>query len=112
MNDDLYKILGVGRTAKPETIERAFRRMAMRHHPDRGGDKTKFEQMMRAYEVLSDPARRAKYDETGEASLDPDNSNLQVVEELVGCLMHILNTMRQSGRDPTKVDLVSEMTNA
>jgi curved DNA-binding protein CbpA len=112
MQDDPYKILGVGRTAKPETIERAFRKLAMRFHPDRGGDRAKYERMMNAYEVLSDPIRRARYDETGDASTAPDNSEVDAAQEVAACLGHVLNVLRQTNRNPTKLDLVAEMGKA
>lgn len=61
-----YEILGVKQTASPEDIKRAFRRRAMRHHPDRNPNDpkahAKFNRIREAYEVLSDPGRRQIYD--------------------------------------------------
>lgn len=111
MTEDLYKVLGVSRTAKPETITRAFRWMSMRHHPDRGGDREKFERVVFAHEVLSDPIRRARYDETGEADAGPDNSAIQGMEQVVACLHHVLQEAESTGRDSTKHDLVQLMRN-
>lgn len=59
---DLYAILGVPRDATSDDIKRAYRRLAMQHHPDRGGDQNLFQEIQQAYEVLSDPNRRAQYD--------------------------------------------------
>ena len=59
---DYYQILGVLRNASDEDIKKAFRRQAMQHHPDRGGDQNRFQEINEAYAVLSDPERRAEYD--------------------------------------------------
>lgn len=57
-----YEILGVTRGAQPEDIKRAYRRLASQHHPDKGGDKHKFQEVEEAYRTLSDPNTRAQYD--------------------------------------------------
>lgn len=62
---DYYKILGVDRSASGEDIKRAFRKLAMQHHPDRGGDQATFQQINKAYEILSDPDKRRDYDNPG-----------------------------------------------
>lgn len=59
---DHYATLGVERSASPDDIKKAYRRLASQHHPDKGGDTARFQQIQSAYEVLSDPARRAEYD--------------------------------------------------
>tara|TARA_B100002019_G_C21272445_1_gene603137 strand:- start:4027 stop:4833 length:807 start_codon:yes stop_codon:yes gene_type:complete len=59
---DYYNILGVTRNASDSDIKAAYRKLAMQHHPDRGGDSTQFAKINQAYEVLKDPARRAQYD--------------------------------------------------
>src|SRR3954451_20257408 len=66
---DYYEVLGVTRTADGEEIKRAYRRLAMKYHPDRNqGDaeaEVKFKECAEAYEVLSDPAKRQRYDQYG-----------------------------------------------
>lgn len=66
---DLYNVLGVPRTASPDTIKRAYRTLALRFHPDRNpGDaeaEQRFKDVHEAYKVLSDPALRARYDRLG-----------------------------------------------
>src|SRR5512135_1110731 len=66
---DYYEILGVKREASEDEIRKAFRTLARKHHPDVAKDKKtaeeKFKEINEAYEVLSDPAKRKKYDELG-----------------------------------------------
>lgn len=59
---DLYQELGVDRTATQEEIKRAYKRLAMKHHPDRGGDVERLSKINAAYTVLKDPQKRAEYD--------------------------------------------------
>lgn len=59
---DYYSTLGVERGASAEDIKRAYRRMASQHHPDKGGDKNRFQQIEEAYRTLSDEGKRAAYD--------------------------------------------------
>lgn len=64
---DLYDRLGLAREATPEEIKRAYRKRAAQYHPDKpGGCREKFQEIQEAYEILSDPAQRKQYDETGE----------------------------------------------
>jgi molecular chaperone DnaJ len=71
MAKDLYEILGLKKDAAEPDIKRAYRKMAMEWHPDKHkGDKTaedKFKEINKAYETLSDPQKRATYDQFGEA---------------------------------------------
>lgn len=59
---DYYKILGVPEDASPEEIRAAFHKLAHKYHPDKGGDPEKFKEINEAYQVLSDPQKRAEYD--------------------------------------------------
>ncbi len=69
-NKDYYQILGVDRNASEKEIKRAYRRLARKHHPDLNpGDKSaeaRFKEMNAAYQVLSDPEKRKKYDQFGD----------------------------------------------
>ena len=69
---DYYDLLGVSRDADPDSLKRAYRRLARQYHPDINKDpgaEDKFKEIGRAYEVLSDPQTRARYDQFGEAGL-------------------------------------------
>jgi curved DNA-binding protein len=68
---DYYQTLGLKRGASPEEIKKAYRSMAMKHHPDRGGDEKKFKDISAAYEILSDPEKKQMYD----MGVDPRNQN-------------------------------------
>lgn len=66
---DYYDVLGVSRDASADDIKKAFRKAAVKHHPDReGGDEAKFKEVSEAYEVLSDDQKRAAYDSYGHAA--------------------------------------------
>jgi curved DNA-binding protein len=71
---DYYKILGVERSASPDEVRAAYRKLALKHHPDRNpGDKQaedKFKEINEAYQVLSDSQKRARYDQLGSAYND------------------------------------------
>lgn len=66
---DYYEILGVSKSASADEIKKAFRRAAVEHHPDRGGDETKFKEINEAYEVLKDDSKRKRYDQFGHAGV-------------------------------------------
>lgn len=68
---DYYETLGLKRGASEADIKKAYRSMAMKHHPDRGGDEKKFKDISAAYEVLSDPQKKQMYD----MGVDPRNQN-------------------------------------
>ncbi len=73
---DYYEVLGVQKDASAEDIKKAYRKSAMKYHPDRNpGDKEaeeKFKELGEAYEVLSDEGKRARYDQYGFAGVDPN----------------------------------------
>ncbi|MGD8576567.1 MAG: DnaJ domain-containing protein, partial [Thiohalophilus sp.] len=71
---DYYEVLGVSKNASDDEIKKAFKRMAMKYHPDRNPDDEealeKFKEAREAYDVLSDPQKRAAYDQFGHAGVD------------------------------------------
>src|SRR5438105_1087858 len=77
---DYYDVLGVTKNASEDDIKKAYRKLAMKHHPDRNqGDdakksEDKFKEAKEAYEMLSDSQKRAAYDQYGHAGVDPNMS--------------------------------------
>ncbi len=72
---DFYEVLGIARNASEDDLKKAYRRLAMKHHPDRNPDdkeaEEKFKEAKEAYEVLTDARKRAAYDQFGHAGVDP-----------------------------------------
>ena len=70
---DYYEVLGVSRDASAEDIKKAYRKMALKYHPDRNpGDaaaEEKFKEAAEAYDVLSNPDKKARYDQFGHAGM-------------------------------------------
>jgi len=66
----LYETLGVEKSADAKEIKKAYRKLAVKHHPDKGGDEHKFKEINAAYEILSDPEQRVKYDRYGLEGLE------------------------------------------
>lgn len=61
---DYYQILGVNENASPEEIKKSYRKLANQHHPDKGGDQAIFKDISVAYDTLSDPQKKAEYDQS------------------------------------------------
>ncbi len=116
---DYYEVLGVNKTASSDDIKRAYRRMAMKHHPDKNpNDKQaeeKFKQCAEAYEVLSDPEKRKLYNQYGHDGLrgigmrDYQHMNWQDIrfdgiriEDLIGGLSDFFGRGRSRQRGPER----------
>merc|ERR1719389_1294281 len=69
-NEKFYKLLEVEKSASEPEIKKAYRKLAVKHHPDKGGDPEKFKEITRAYEVLSDREKRERYDQGGEDAVN------------------------------------------
>lgn len=67
---DYYEVLGIAKSASQDEIKKAFRKAAVQHHPDKeGGDEAKFKEASEAYEVLSNPEKKQRYDQFGHAGV-------------------------------------------
>src|SRR5260363_258019 len=77
---DFYQALGVAKNASDEEIKKAYRKLAMKYHPDRNPDnkeaEARFKEVKHAYEMLSDPQKRAAYDQYGHAGVDPNMAGM------------------------------------
>src|SRR3569833_3438829 len=71
---DYYEVLGVGKNASDEDIKKAYRKLAMKYHPDRNpdskGSEEKFKEAKEAYEMISDPGKKEAYDRYGHAGVE------------------------------------------
>lgn len=112
LNPDYYQILGVDEDASDAEIKRAFRRLALKYHPDRNRDNPEaeehFRQVARAYEVLSDPVQRAVFDQLGHDGLGASHINMADIDAIFQEFGEIFGDMfgfgthTQGGRGPSR----------
>ena len=69
-----YEVLGLDRNASTDEIKSSYKKQALKHHPDRGGDEAIFKEMTEAYGILSDPQKKDNYDKFGSV----DNSGVNI----------------------------------
>lgn len=101
---DLYADLGIPKDATPAAIKAAYRRRAKTAHPDAGGNADDFARLQRAYDVLSDPERRQRYDETG--AFDERSAD-NIIAEALEVLAKLLDAIIEKEADPTTVDVMA-----
>ena len=105
--NDLYGILGVDKSASKDSVKRAYRKRAKKAHPDTGGNVEKFGALKRAHDILTDDARRAKYDTTGDVDeKTPDNDQSNAINTLAMAFAVVLQKCAQDGRSPLEKDMV------
>ena len=72
----LYENLGLDKNSNDSQIKKAYRKLAMTHHPDRGGDENKFKEISQAYEILSNSSKREQYDQLGDSYLEGNGDTM------------------------------------
>jgi len=93
----LYETLDVEKNADQKTIKKAYRKLAVKHHPDKGGDEHKFKEINAAYEILSDPEMRQKYDKYGLEGLEEGGGGAGGAEDLFSMFFGGGGRSRNSG---------------
>ena len=81
-NSKFYNLLGISKNASSSQIKKGYRKMAMKEHPDKGGDEEKFKEIAHAYEVLSDPEKKELYDKYGEDGLKSHGMNFSSATDI------------------------------
>lgn len=106
-NQNPYEVLGIDRNASADEIKSVYKKNALKHHPDRGGDENKFKEMTEAYSILSDPTKKSNYDKFG--SVDNSNINMEdIINNMFGFgdinIDDILNDISQQNSFNTGFD--------
>lgn len=104
---DPYGTLGVSATASEADVKRAFRRRAKESHPDHGGTREEFEAVKSAHLVLSDPEKRKRYDETGDAG--DDNREPTVREKATKSIAELLTAIINQDKIGLDTDVIAVM---
>jgi curved DNA-binding protein CbpA len=94
----LYDDLGLSPRCTFDEIKQRYRALAQQHHPDKGGDENVFKKIKLAYEVLSDPSRRAEYDATGKIEEDVP-IRTEALQELAGLVTHAIEKINPDHDD-------------
>ena len=101
-NTEFYDILGVSKNTSESDIKKAWKKLALKEHPDKGGDPEKFKKIQSAYEVLSDADKRKIYDQYGLEGLEEGNAGAGGAERHGGALLERCcdHFQKWSGRRP------------
>lgn len=105
---NLYDVLAIAKDATAEQIKKAYRKLAMKHHPDKGGDELQFKELSKAYSVLSDEAKRKRYDETGQVEEERDPFN-EILASFVSDLQDNVDSLNADIIDIAKKKIKKEI---
>ena len=83
-NNKFYDILNINKNASPIDIKKAYRKLAVIHHPDKGGDPEKFKEITKAFEILSDPKKKEIYDKYGEEDSNMSHNPNDILGQMFG----------------------------
>lgn len=92
---DYYHTLGITKNATPDEIKKAYRKLASQHHPDKGGDTVRFQEIQTAYDTLSDPNKRQQYDNPMPQGMPGGFHFNTNVFDLNDIFAHVFNQQRQ-----------------
>jgi DnaJ family protein A protein 2 len=81
-NEGFYKVLGCKKEATQEELKKAYRKLAVKHHPDKGGDPETFKEISAAYDVLSDPEKKELYDKYGKEGVEQGGGGGRDAEDI------------------------------
>ena len=76
-----YDILDIQKDATPNDIKKAYRKLAIQHHPDKGGDTEEFKKIAEAYEILSNPDKKQQYDNFGSVNMNANFNPMNIFQE-------------------------------
>lgn len=105
---NLYDVLAIAKDATAEQIKKAYRKLAMKHHPDKGGDELQFKELSKAYSVLSDEAKRKRYDETGQVEEERDPFN-EILASFISDLQDNVDSLNTDIIDVAKKKIKKEI---
>lgn len=105
---NLYDVLAIAKDATAEQIKKAYRKLAMKHHPDKGGDELQFKELSKAYSVLSDEDKRKRYDETGQVEEERDPFN-EILASFVSDLQDNVDSLNADIIDIAKKKIKKEI---
>lgn len=105
---NLYDVLAIAKDATAEQIKKAYRKLAMKHHPDKGGDELQFKELSKAYSVLSDEDKRKRYDETGQVEEERDPFN-EILASFISDLQDNVDSLNTDIIDIAKKKIKKEI---
>jgi curved DNA-binding protein CbpA len=108
MKRELYEVLGVDKTATTDEVRKAYRKKAVKAHPDAGGNRADWDRLQRALTVLSNPNSRGRYDRTGDEDVGgADTMPAFILQTAIQAVRHVIAKAGEKGADPCQFDIVA-----